>query len=67
MKLKQDKKRTYVTVRRIRAPTLQLKSSKYCPFRQWVFAALGIQHRMRMRHKVICGLMGSTIFFHITS
>ena len=30
-----------------------------------VFAALGIQHAMRMRHIVICGLSGSVIIFHI--
>jgi len=30
-----------------------------------VFVALGIQHGMRMRYIVICGLFGSTTFFHI--
>jgi hypothetical protein len=32
-----------------------------------VFVALGIQHEMRMRNIVICGLPGSTIFFHFIS
>jgi len=32
-----------------------------------VFVALGIQHAMRMRYVVICGLSHSTKFFHIIS
>jgi len=32
-----------------------------------VLVALGIQHAMRMRNVVICGLSGSAIFFHIIS
>ena len=32
-----------------------------------VGVAFGIQHAMSMRHIVICGLPGSTLFFHIIS
>jgi hypothetical protein len=34
---------------------------KYCEI---VFVALFIQHAMHMRHIVICGLHGYTVFFH---
>jgi hypothetical protein len=36
-------------------------------YSQCVFVALAIQHAMRMRHIVICGLSGSTVFFHNVS
>jgi len=44
---------------------LQWKSNHADIFGESVLVELGIQHAMRMRHIFICGLSGSTIFFHI--
>jgi len=46
-------------------PLLQLRSNKYYIF--WVCVALGIEHAMRKRHIVICGLSGPKMFLHINS
>jgi len=48
--------------RRSRAQFHMLPSTTYS---ERVSKALGIQHAMRMRHVVICGLPGFAIFFHI--
>jgi hypothetical protein len=50
-----------LTVTRLVQPLLTWKSKNY-----WgVSLALGIQHALSMRHIVISGLSGSTLFFHI--
>jgi len=54
---------------------IEVHSCNYCcsgkaiiiTYRECVFVVLVIQHAMRMRHVVICGLPRSTKFFHIIS
>ena len=36
-------------------------------YTECVFVALGIHNALRKRRIVVCGLSGSTIFFHIIS
>jgi hypothetical protein len=35
-------------------------------YSEFVFVVFGIQYAMRMRHIVVCGLPGFTIFYHIS-
>ena len=57
------------------ATYIEARSCKYCctgkarsvTYFVCVFVALRVQHAMCMRNIVICGLSGSTIFFHIIS
>jgi len=43
----------------------QLEEQKNITYSESVFVTLDIQHAMGMRHTVICGLSGYTIFSHI--
>jgi len=47
-------------------PLLQWKSSKLLHILS-VSVPLVMEHAMRMRHIFICGLFGTTVFFHIIS
>jgi hypothetical protein len=47
-------------------PFLQRKAISVT-YSESVFLALGVQHAIRMRHIVTCGLPGSTVFFLIIS
>ena len=59
--------RLNVTLRRVRVTIFAVGKSVSITYSECVSVALGIQHAMRMRHIVMCGLSGSTTFSHIIS
>jgi lipoate-protein ligase B len=66
-RFKQDRQCTYnVNLRRVPATIVVME--KQCVLHNLsISVALDIQHAMRMRHIIICGLPRSTIFFPISS
>jgi len=43
------------------------RATRNVTYAECVFVAVGILDVMRMRHIIICGLPGSTVFFYILS
>ena len=59
-----------LTLRRVRAAVVAVEKQYVLHMLRMcvcVCVALGIQHALRMSHIVVCGLCGSTVFFHIIS
>ena len=55
-----------MTLKHVNATVVAMEKATSITHSECVFL-LGIQHAIRMRHIVICGLFVSTLFFHITS
>ena len=54
-------------MRRVRVTIVIVEKAISITYSECVFVALGIQHKMHVRHIAICVLSGSTTFLHIIS
>jgi hypothetical protein len=56
-----------VTLRRVRVNIVAVQKAISSTHSEFVSEVVVIQHAESMRHIVICGLSGFTVFFHIIS
>ena len=56
-----------VTLRRVHATVFAVEKAINITYSECMFITLGSQHAMRVRHIVICGLSGCTVFSHVIS
>jgi len=64
---KTDNTRIKVTMRSVRVNIVAVEKHCVFTYSEFEFIYLVIRHEVRMRHIVICGLYGSTIFFFTLS
>ena len=56
-----------ITLKHVRGTVVAVRKTISITYSVCVCVSLGIQHSVRMRHIVICGMLGCTVFFHIIS
>jgi len=65
LEYKEDRQYTYKITLRARSCIHFCSGKTSITYFEYMFVTIGIQHAMRIRHVIICGLPCCTIFFHL--